>query len=68
VAENRGIEAGETLPLQEFRKQLRKAFLEGKGDRDVWNDVVDKIAAFGPKRVGPNVLIDSTSDGTCGKV
>lgn len=46
------------LTLEEFKKQLTVAFSSAKQDRDVWAGAVDKIAAFAPKRTGPNLLID----------
>lgn len=49
-----------TLSLVEFRQGLKDAFGEARTDRDIWHNVMDKIAAFGPRRVGPNVLIDVT--------
>lgn len=53
------------LSLLDFREKLRSAFAETKGQEHVWADVVEKIAAFGPRRTGPNLLIDATQDGTC---
>jgi len=69
VIEEKGIvETGKKLSLDEFRKRLTEAFAEAKAEKEIWNGVVDKIAAFGPRRVGPNVLVDITSSGTCGKM
>ena len=53
------------LSLRDFREKLRLAFAETKGQEHVWADVIEKIAAFGPRRTGPNLLIDATQDGTC---
>ena len=53
------------LSPEEFRKQLQATLEEsGKGreGREAWKDVVDRIVAFGPRRTGPNILIDSTSE------
>ncbi|KAK9465768.1 P-loop containing nucleoside triphosphate hydrolase protein [Lipomyces arxii] len=50
------------LGFDEFRLQLAKLFA---AEKDNWADVVDKIAVFGPKYVGPNLLIDGTSAGFC---
>jgi ribosome assembly protein 1 len=61
------IEIGHTLTLAEFKEQLEDAFKEAKGQREIWTDVIDKITAFGPRRVGPNILIDATSDSICSK-
>lgn len=56
------------LSLLDFREKLRSAFAEIKGQEHIWADVVEKIAAFGPRRTGPNLLIDATQDGTCQKL
>lgn len=53
------------LSLLDFREKLRSVFAKTKGQEHVWADVVEKIAAFGPRRTGPNLLIDATQDGTC---
>ncbi|KAH7355755.1 elongation factor 2 [Pyrenochaeta sp. MPI-SDFR-AT-0127] len=71
--ENDGIqeaeqrEIGHSLDLPEFKKQLKEAFAEAKGQREVWADVIEKITAFGPRRIGPNILVDATTAGLCGK-
>ena len=53
------------LSLLDFREKLREIFTEVKGRESFWADVVDSITAFGPRRTGPNLLIDSTLEGTC---
>ena len=53
------------LSLVDFREKLRSIFAEKKSEGDVWVDVVEKICAFGPRRIGPNLLIDCTKEGTC---
>lgn len=57
-----GTEKTKLLSLSEFCEGLRQAFSEG-GEKEVWAGVVEQIAAFGPRRVGPNLLIDATSQG-----
>ncbi|EAT82293.2 hypothetical protein SNOG_09958 [Parastagonospora nodorum SN15] len=52
----------------DFKKQLKQAFEEAKGQKEIWTDVIDKITAFGPRRIGPNILVDATKAGICGKV
>lgn len=42
---------------QSFFNQLKEAFKEDKALEEVVGDNLDKIAAFGPKRVGPNIII-----------
>lgn len=61
-------DAGHVLSMAEFRKALTAAFAEENADKETWKDVVDKICSFGPRRVGPNILIDATKDGLCGKL
>ncbi|KAK3166874.1 hypothetical protein OEA41_009999 [Lepraria neglecta] len=62
-----GISANDTglLSILDFREKLRAAFSEAKGQESIWANVVEKIAAFGPRRTGPNLLIDVTEEGTC---
>lgn len=60
-------EIGQSLSLEEFKKQLKEAFAEAKGQKEDWADVIDKITAFGPRRIGPNILVDATKDGICGR-
>ncbi|TKX20972.1 putative ribosome assembly protein-2 [Elsinoe australis] len=59
--------AGAALSMDDFRKQLHDVFSSVKEDQDLWRNVVSKIVAFGPRRVGPNILVDSTDSGICGK-
>lgn len=59
---------GGHLSLTEFRESLQAIFTKEKGQPDIWADVVEKIAAFGPRRTGPNLLIDVTQSGTCQKL
>lgn len=61
------VESGRTLSMDEFKKELASTFAEVKGDKEVWQDAIEKIAAFGPRRTGPNVLIDATKGAICGK-
>lgn len=56
------------LPLKEFREELEKLFGEVKGDKELWSNVVNQITAFGPRRIGPNILIDSTKVNACEKL
>jgi len=54
--------------LKALQDGLKEAFQEGlkdhKSERDVWKGVVGKVVAFGPRRNGPNLLIDATQDRT----
>ncbi|KAJ2973815.1 hypothetical protein NUW58_g8844 [Xylaria curta] len=56
-----------TLSVDDLKGQLREALESGKG-REAWKDIVDNIVAFGPRRTGPNLLIDATKDGLFPKV
>lgn len=56
------------LSLPEFRQQLQKIFEGIKWQKEVWSNAVEQIAAFGPRRTGPNLLIDATKEGVCGRL
>lgn len=60
-------EIGQTLSPTEFKKQLKEAFAEAKGQKEIWADVIEKITAFGPRNRGPNILVDMTNAGICSK-
>ncbi|KAF1815797.1 putative ribosome biogenesis protein Ria1 [Eremomyces bilateralis CBS 781.70] len=62
------LDQGELCSRDDLRKRLMSAFEVAEKDNGTWKGVVDTIAAFGPRRVGPNVLIDATKDGACSKV
>ncbi|KAJ9662880.1 Cytoplasmic GTPase/eEF2-like protein (ribosomal biogenesis) [Neophaeococcomyces mojaviensis] len=53
------------LSLQDFRGRLQETFDSVKEDRDVWKNIVQHVSAFGPRRTGPNILIDATGMDTC---
>ncbi|KAI0408612.1 P-loop containing nucleoside triphosphate hydrolase protein [Xylaria palmicola] len=56
-----------TLSVEDLKGQLREALEKGKG-REAWKGIVDNIVAFGPRRTGPNLLIDATKEGLFPKV
>ncbi|KAJ5508626.1 hypothetical protein N7527_010769 [Penicillium freii] len=59
---------GHILSKQEFHEGLDKLFNEEvKEDKELWKNVVNRITAFGPRRVGPNILVDATAVNTCEK-
>ena len=44
-----------------FLEGLKKAFLSAPAkDRDFWAAAIPQITAFGPRRTGPNILLDAT--------
>lgn len=56
------------LSLADFKRGLKEAFEEAPSaekEKNVWVDAVERIAAFGPRRIGPNILFDKTSNGLC---
>ncbi|KAI9803194.1 MAG: hypothetical protein M1825_001985 [Sarcosagium campestre] len=59
------VEIPENLTVSDFKAKLKALFDAEKVDREVWTDVVENIAAFGPRRSGPNLLIDSTKSKCC---
>lgn len=68
VDEDDRVDNSKVLSLQEFKKQLQATFESVKGQREVWANVVEQITAFGPRRTGANLLIDTTKDCICGRL
>jgi ribosome assembly protein 1 len=68
VDEDGLVDHSKILSLAEFKKQLQATFEGVKGQRDVWANAVEQISAFGPRRTGPNLLIDTTKDSICGRL
>ena len=55
------LNEGSELPSRlDFKKRLRGVLAEDNEQFEKSAEVVDKIMAFGPRRVGPNLLIDVT--------
>ncbi|KAH6636390.1 hypothetical protein F5144DRAFT_177544 [Chaetomium tenue] len=54
--------ASKALSLEELRKQLQSQFDNEKDRLDSWKGIIDRIVSFGPRRIGPNLLIDATKD------
>ncbi|KAG9235230.1 P-loop containing nucleoside triphosphate hydrolase protein [Amylocarpus encephaloides] len=61
------VDATKVLSLPDFKKQLQAKFENVKGQREIWTNAVEQISAFGPRRTGPNILVDTTHDNVCGK-
>ncbi|KAM7202280.1 elongation factor 2 [Naviculisporaceae sp. PSN 640] len=61
AADDEVSQVSKILTPEDLKKQLQSLLETGKGKED-WKDAVGKIVAFGPKRVGPNLLIDATKD------
>ncbi|KAK9695379.1 Cytoplasmic GTPase/eEF2-like protein (ribosomal biogenesis) [Basidiobolus ranarum] len=49
------------LSFAEFKEKLEHKFK--KSGSDIWEGVVDKIWMFGPKRAGPNILVNNVPGG-----
>jgi ribosome assembly protein 1 len=62
------VDNSNVLSLAEFKKQLQATFESVKGPREIWANAVEQITAFGPRRTGANVLIDTTKDCICGRL
>lgn len=62
VEADENVLEGKSLSPDELKKQLQAALESGK-EREGWRGVIDRITAFGPRRIGPNLLIDATKDG-----
>jgi len=56
------IRDDKVLSVDDLKKGLEARFEEAKG-REAWKDVADKVASFGPRRAGPNLLLDGTRTG-----
>lgn len=67
IEEDNTVGGIKVLSLEDFKKQLQSSFDGVKGQRDIWANAVEQIAAFGPRRTGPNLLIDATKEGICGR-
>ena len=65
--QNIPVEAG-LLSLKDFKIALTSAFAEDDNQPDIWASIVENISAFGPRRIGPNILIDSTKLKICRKL
>ena len=68
VDEDDLVDNSRILSLQEFKKQLHATFENVKGQREIWANAVEQITAFGPRRSGANLLIDTTKDCICGRL
>jgi ribosome assembly protein 1 len=61
------LTAGRVMSGEELQKKMEQLLEEGKR-REAWKGSVANIAAFGPRRTGPNLLIDATKDGIMPKI
>ena len=52
--------ARKALSPDELVKQLQAQFDSKKDRLDTWKGITDRIVSFGPRRTGPNLLIDAT--------
>lgn len=60
------IHRPDLISVLDFKSKLQDTFANTTSQSETWSNVVDKIAAFGPRRTGPNILIDVT--GSCQKL
>ena len=56
------------LSLSDFKRDLQSALMEVEEQREFWSKAIENIAGFGPRRTGPNLLIDETKAGACQKL
>ncbi|CAD6506106.1 BgTH12-07036 [Blumeria graminis f. sp. triticale] len=61
IEENENSGAVSSLPLLEFKTRLGELLQSMRGPQEMYVDKIDKIMAFGPRRAGPNLLIDATA-------
>ncbi|ROV87593.1 hypothetical protein VSDG_09624 [Cytospora chrysosperma] len=62
IDDDEDILQAKSLTADELKKQLQSILENGKG-REHFKNIIDQIAAFGPRRTGPNLLIDATKEG-----
>lgn len=64
------LEAKGLLSFDELRKQLQVNLESSSSSKEheAWKDIADQIVAFGPRRTGPNILIDSTRESSFPKI
>ncbi|RDL39444.1 p-loop containing nucleoside triphosphate hydrolase protein [Venustampulla echinocandica] len=67
IDEDGVVDSSRLMSLADFKTKLQAAFQAAKGQRDIWANSVEQIAAFGPRRTGPNILFDATNSSICGK-
>lgn len=60
--EDADIPVAKALSPEEFKTQLKTLLETGKG-REPFKNAVGQIVGFGPRRTGPNLLIDATKEG-----
>jgi ribosome assembly protein 1 len=61
------LTTGRLVSIEDLQKQMVQLLETGKG-KEAWKGSVANITAFGPRRTGPNVLIDATKDGIMPKI
>lgn len=67
IAVDTALSSNVLLSSDEMMKQLRELLETGKG-KEVWKGIIEQVVGFGPRRTGPNLLIDSTKDGILPKI
>ena len=55
------------ISIDELKTTLKEAVQDVK-DHDSWSNAIEHITAFGPRRVGQNLLIDATASKICQKL
>lgn len=66
IDDDNDILEAKSLSVEELKKELKRLLEVGKG-REPFKNIIDNIAAFGPRRTGPNLLIDATKEGCLSK-
>ena len=57
--------ASDLPSVRDFKERLQNILEKDSGQLDKCTDLVKKIVAFGPRRVGPNLFIDMTNAAAC---
>jgi ribosome assembly protein 1 len=53
---------GTVTDISTFKSKLEELFDQDERHKGLWSGLVDRISAFGPKHLGPNVLFDSDKE------
>ena len=59
------VVGAKAMSMDDFKEALKESLGEIKDQIGFWLNAIEHITAFGPRRIGPNLLIDSTHEKIC---
>lgn len=59
-----GSQETNILSGESFKRELQHVLESVEEDNNVWREAMNQTIEFGPKRMGPNILLDATADGS----